>query len=141
MKAQEKIQIISEISSSNLSDGLKLKLIREAAQEAAQAAQTDQAGKKPRKAAQPVKRDGRPTLTFISLENLQSCAGTTIAETVSDILHVYPEKTVKTVTDTTIRRFKGEMTLPENTEIVKEGQNEEGQDLYFLRQIEQTQNV
>ena len=30
------------------------------------------------------------------------------------------------------------MTLPENTEIVKEGQNEEGQDLYFIRQIGRT---
>ena len=127
MNAQEKIQIINEVASSNLSDGLKLKLIREAAQEAAQAAQTDQAGKKPRKAAQAVKREGRALMKYITRELLESCAGSSQEEIVSTLSNLYPEKEIGTIKKTTIRRLKGEdMNLTENEEIIKKD------DLYFL---------
>ena len=75
-------------------------------------------------------------MKYITRELLESCAGSSQEEIVNTLSNLYPEKEIGTIEKTTIRRLKGEdMNLTENEEIVKKD------DLYFLRQIEQTQNV
>lgn len=79
-------------------------------------------------------RNGRPTLNALTINLLEGNgrAGTTLNDIVDYIVGVYPEKDIKTVTNTTIRRLKGEMRLPENTEIISENI---GNDIrYFLRE-------
>jgi len=134
--AQEKINQIAEISQSNLSEALKLELIRQASIEASEALTTAsnqteavKASIKPRKA---VKRDGRPLMKYITRELLSSCAGVTEKEVVNTLSNLYPEKEVGTIEKTTKRRLKGEdLNLTEDEEIIKEDE------LYFLRQKEE----
>ena len=128
MNAQEKrIQIISEIANSNLSDELKLKLIQEAAQEAAQTVETAQTVKKPRKAVQTVKRDGRPTKNDITLSFLTT--GSTFNEIVNGILEVYPESDRGTIEKTTARRLNSYLKNEFGIEVKKSSGDDP---LYFL---------
>ena len=144
MKAQEKIQIISEISSSNLLEDLKLILIRDVLAKTSETSQETLKPAKTAKTAKTVKRDGRPTKNAITLELLSSCAGASVEEIVQTILLNYPEENEKyrqeveskvkpTLVKTTERRFKGEMNL-NGKEVVHD--EVEGKVLYFLQEKE-----
>ena len=93
---------------------------------------------KPKTIKSVVKRAGRPTLNAITLAFISRVKGATIPEVVEEGLRLYPEKTKKTITKTTIRRLRGEITLPENTEIVDEGDGELS--IYYLRKTEKSEN-
>ena len=133
--AQEKINQISEISNSNLSETLKLDLVRDVLNKTSETSlETSKPSEtiKTRKTVQTVKRDGRPLMKYITRELLSSCAGATEKEIVDTLSNLYPEKEVGTIEKTTKRRLKGEdLNLTEDEEIVKEDE------LYFLRQKEE----
>ena len=135
--AQEKINQIAEISKSNLSEALKLELIRQASIEASEALTTASNQIKPvkaRKTVQGVKRDGRPLMKYITRELLESCAGATEKEIVDTLSNLYPEKEIGTIEKTTKRRLKGEDMNLNGKEIVHD--DRDGIRFYFLQEKE-----
>lgn len=106
MNAQEKINRISEISNSNLSDVLKLNLLQDVLNKTSETSVETSNQIKPvkaRKTVKSVKRDGRATKNEITLSFLKN--GATKDEIVNGIVKVYPESDRETIEKTTARRL------------------------------------
>ena len=136
--AQEnQIQKISEISTSGISESLKLELIQTILNSSPSSPSSPELTVKPvkaRKTVQTVKRDGRPLMKYITRELLTSCAGVTEKEVVNTLSNLYPEKEVGTIEKTTKRRLKGEGMNLNGKEIVHD--DKEGIRFYFLQEKE-----
>ena len=135
--AQEnQIQKISEISTSGISESLKLELIQTILNSSPSSPSSPELTVKPVKArkARQARPGGVKSKNAITLELLRS-SGTGLDEVVQAILTSYPDDDKETIIRTSQRRLNGEMPLPENSKIISDGE------LYYLDEVTEVTEV